>query len=237
MAKELPYFKFEPSEWLEGNIQMCSNESIVCFLNLCSGYWIKLGCISYAFALHKYCNRNASVLIELKNNGVIDIVNDQIIIKFLDSQLKEVKQVSEKRRKAAEKRWEGVKNASALQVQSKSNAIREEEIREDNTSTIVDDKAIDKVYLKVRENYKTYAAQLLSDDIFISSISREFLKTNDKNIQKATLRKYLHEYINRLDQDKKVHNNKKQFMEHFPNWLRKQEINLVKPKKEKIRYV
>ena len=134
MAKELPYFKFEASEWLEGNIQMCSYEAIVCFLNLCSGYWIKLGCISYAFALHKYCNRNASVLQELKNNGVIDIINDQIIIKFLDLQLKEVKEVSEKRRKAAEKRWNSKKYASALQVQSKSNAIREDKKREDNNT-------------------------------------------------------------------------------------------------------
>ena len=128
--------------------------------------------------------------------------------------------------------------AKDKQNESKLEANNNDNVNDNvNVSTIVDDKAIDKVYLKVRENYKTYAAQLLNDDIFISSISREFLKTNDKNIQKATLRKYLQEYINRLDQDKKVHNNKKQFMEHFPNWLRKQEINLVKPKKEKIRYV
>ena len=105
-----------------------------------------------------------------------------------------------------------------------------------NVSTNVDDIA-DTVFLKFRDNYKTYSAQLLNDEIFINSIAREFFKTQDKNIQKATLRKYLNEYLNRLDQDKKVHNNKKQFMEHFPNWLRKQEIKLVKPKKENVRYV
>ena len=58
MAKELPYFKFEPSEWLEGEIQICSDESISCFINLCSAYWLKLGCISYAFALHKYFRKS-----------------------------------------------------------------------------------------------------------------------------------------------------------------------------------
>ena len=106
-----------------------------------------------------------------------------------------------------------------------------------NVSTYVDEDKIDKIFLQFREKYKTYNAQLLTDGIFINSISREFFNTHDKNIQKETLRKYLKEYLNRLDQDKKVHNNKKQFMEHFPNWLRKQEIKLVIPKQEKQRYV
>ena len=106
-----------------------------------------------------------------------------------------------------------------------------------NVSTYVDEDKIDKIFLQFREKYKTYNAQLLSDGIFINSIAREFFNTHDKNIQKETLRKYLNEYLNRLDQDKKVHNNKKQFMEHFPNWLRKQEIKLVIPKQEKQRYV
>jgi len=130
MAKELPYFKFEPSEWLEGEIQVCSDESIVCFINLCSGYWLKLGNINYAFALHKYCKKDTSVLQELIDNKIITLNNDEISISFLDKQLNEFKEISEKRTSAANKRWENKEdNASALQVESKSNAIREEKIR------------------------------------------------------------------------------------------------------------
>lgn len=131
MAKELPYFKFEPSEWLEGEIQVCSNESIVCFINLCSGYWLKLGNINYAFALHKYCKKDASVLQELIDNKIITLNNDEISISFLDKQLNEFKEISEKRTSAANKRWENKEeNANALQLEYKSNAIREDKIRE-----------------------------------------------------------------------------------------------------------
>jgi len=129
MAKELPYYKHEPSEWLEGEIQICSDEAIVCFINLCSGYWLKLGCISYAFALQKYCRRNGNILQELVDAGMVDLNNENISIKFLDKQLSEFNNVSEKRSKAAQKRWS---DANALQVQSKSNAIREDKIREKN---------------------------------------------------------------------------------------------------------
>lgn len=131
MAKELPYFKFEPSEWLEGEIQVCSDEAIVCFINLCSGYWLKLGNINYAFALHKYCKKDASVLNELINNKIITLQNDEINISFLDKQLQEFKNISEKRTNAANKRWDNKEDdANALQLQSKSNAIREEKRRE-----------------------------------------------------------------------------------------------------------
>jgi hypothetical protein len=136
MAKELPYYKHEPSEWLEGEIQICSDEAIVCFINLCSGYWLKLGCMSYAFALQKYCRRNGNILQELVDAGMVDLNNENISIKFLDKQLSEFNNVSEKRSKAAQKRWS---DANALQVQSKSNAIREDKIREKNNIPSVEE--------------------------------------------------------------------------------------------------
>lgn len=140
MAKELPYYKFEPSEWLEGEIQICSDAAIVCFTNLCSGYWLKLGSMSYAFALHKYMRKDANLMQELINSNVIAVQEDEISINFLDKQLKEFKVVSDKRSFAAKKRWSKNTvnqdvNANALQVYSKSNAIREEKIREDKIIT------------------------------------------------------------------------------------------------------
>lgn len=133
MAKELPYYKHEPSEWLEGEIQACSDAAIVCFSNLCSGYWLKLGCISIAFALHKYCRRDPSILNELIENGIVRVEEDQIRISFLDKQLESVNELSKKRSENARKRWQNKnENAKALQLHSKSNAIREDKIREDN---------------------------------------------------------------------------------------------------------
>ena len=128
MAKELPYFKFEPNEWQSGMIQLCSLESKGLFMELCSLYWSRLGNLPYALALQKLCMGNASALQELEKTGIYTVENDQIFIKFLDEQLGEFEETAKKRAKAANKRWS---NASALQVQCKSNAIREEKRREE----------------------------------------------------------------------------------------------------------
>lgn len=128
MAKELPYWKFEPAEWDNGNIQMCSRESKGLFIDLCSIYWTRLGELPYALALQKLCNGSKDVLQELIKHEIIGVINDQIVIEFLDEQLLDRGQVSEKRRESALKRWS---DANALQMESKSNANRREEKREE----------------------------------------------------------------------------------------------------------
>lgn len=128
MAKELPYFRFEPGAWDTGNIQMCSRESKGLFVDLCSIYWSRLGELPYALALQKLCNGNKDALQELINHEIFGVIDGQIVIDFLDEQLLERGQVSVKRREAAQKRWS---DANALQLQSKSNANRREEKREE----------------------------------------------------------------------------------------------------------
>lgn len=136
MAKELPYFKFEPNAWDTGNIQMCSRESKGLFADLCSLYWSRLGELPYALALQKLCNGNNDAFQELRKHDIFGVIEDQIVIDFLDEQLLELNQISEKRRKAAQKRWG---DASALQMQSKSNAKRREEKREEEKKITRDD--------------------------------------------------------------------------------------------------
>lgn len=127
MGSELPYFKFHPSAWENGKIQLCSRNSKGLFVDLCSAYWTRQGELPYAFALHKHCNGDASLMQELIDNEVIIIEDTQIIIEFLDEQLSEFIEIGKKRADAANKRW----NASAMQVQCKSNARREEKRREE----------------------------------------------------------------------------------------------------------
>jgi hypothetical protein len=210
MAKELPFFKFEPSEWLEGEIQVCSDIAVVCFINLCSGYWLKLGCISYAFALQKYCNRNKDALQELINNKIITIIDDKICINFLDKQLNEFRNVSEKRTEAANKRWGNKgKDAIALQLECKSNAIREDKIREDN---------------------------IINSDFFNELlISESWIEINAKNnrITPEKVKKFLKIFFDKLiaEGDRKI--NKKEFMSHFARWL---PIELKKEIKDKPKF-
>ena len=39
MSKELPYFQFEPAQYLSGDIQLCSLEAQGVFINLLAIYW------------------------------------------------------------------------------------------------------------------------------------------------------------------------------------------------------
>jgi len=128
MAKELPYFKFEPNQWDSGMVQLCSYQSKGIFIEMCCLYWSRLGDLPYALALQKLCNGDASLLQELESNQIYDVEGGNITINFLDEQLNEFLETSEKRRAAANERW---KNASAMQMHSKSNAIREEKRRVD----------------------------------------------------------------------------------------------------------
>ena len=84
MAKELPYFKFEPAEWESGNIQAVSRESKGLFIEICSLYWLRLGELPYALALQKLCNGNAEQLTELCNLEILGVEDSQIVIEFLD---------------------------------------------------------------------------------------------------------------------------------------------------------
>lgn len=126
MAKELPYFKFEPQEWNSGMIQLCSLEAKGIFIEICCLYWSRTGNLPYAFALQKLCNGDTGLLHELETNGIITNNEGNIYIKFLDEQLDEFTETSQKRRDAANKRWN---DAKAMQKHSKSNAIREEKKR------------------------------------------------------------------------------------------------------------
>lgn len=106
-----------------------------------------------------------------------------------------------------------------------------------NVSTNVDEKTINNIFLEHKEKYKVYATQLYKDTIFVDSISQEFIRNESKEVIKLTLRKYLGLFLNSLDQTKKIHNNKKEFQQHFPSWMRKQpSIVKVYPKEEEIRY-
>jgi hypothetical protein len=50
MAKELPYFKFYPGEWLTGDITLLDESAQGAFILLCCHYWLKKGEVTLANA-------------------------------------------------------------------------------------------------------------------------------------------------------------------------------------------
>jgi hypothetical protein len=136
MAKELPYFKFEPNQWENGNIQMCTREGKGLFIDLCSMYWSRLGDLPLKLAVQKLCAGNATALDSLISDNIFTVIDSMICIDFLNEQLGEFENTSNQNSKNAREGWEkrrkkditSDRNASASNPQSESDAIREEKI-------------------------------------------------------------------------------------------------------------
>ena len=87
MSRQLPYFKFFTSEWLNGNITLEDYELQGLFINVCAYYWHRDCEVSYDQLAKKF-----------RTNNLTDLVPDfmqededtgQITIKFLDEQFSE----------------------------------------------------------------------------------------------------------------------------------------------------
>lgn len=139
MAKELPYFKFEPNQWENGNIQMLSREDKGLFIDLCSMYWSRLGDVPLKLAIQKLCAGNATALNSLCDEKIIEVLDGNIFIKFLSEQLNEFEDTRKQNSKNAKEGWEkrrkqkeeSERNATALSPQCENDAIREDKIIED----------------------------------------------------------------------------------------------------------
>jgi uncharacterized phage protein (TIGR02220 family) len=153
MAKELPYFKFEPNQWENGNIQMLSKEDKGLFIDLCSMYWSRLGDLPEKLAIQKLCGGNAVALKSLYDEKIIEVSDGNIYINFLSEQLNEFNDISKKNSKNAKDGWEkrrklsknaelSDRNATALNLQCESDAIREDKIIEDNKDICVDESTL-----------------------------------------------------------------------------------------------
>jgi len=202
MAKELPYFKFEPNAWDNGNIQMLSREDKGLFVDICSMYWSRLGDIPLKLVIQKLCAGNATALNSLCDEKIIEVIDGNIFIKFLSEQLNEFEDVSKQNSKNAKEGWEkrrkqkeeSDRNATALNPQCENDAIREdkireEEIKEENNNTALPfsffnslinygfKKELVLEWIKVRKNKK-----LTNTETSFKNFIKEIEKTNaDKN--------------------------------------------------------
>ena len=112
MAKELPYYQFEPAEHLAGDIQMCSLAAQGLFENIKSVYWIK-GC---ELTLKQVEGRfkEPELIKELLSNDILKVNKDNIYIEFLDEQYKDILSMKERLSKAGKKGYLAKKNKATL---------------------------------------------------------------------------------------------------------------------------
>ena len=127
--KELPYFKFEPAEWVIGDISLLDYEIKGLFIDICCFYWMKVGAIDKQMLNKRFANAE-QMLNKLFDEKIIkiDAKKEKVCIEFLDVQLAKFMQLSEIRSDAG-KQGGKAKQANAKQMLSKSKAndnIKEE---------------------------------------------------------------------------------------------------------------
>lgn len=101
---DLPYFKFQISAWNGGDILQCNMTAQGLFINLCALYWGKRGELYFSKMLKKF-PRKQKHFDELISEGVIKLIEDKIVISFLDEQLSDRGAVSVKNADNAKERW------------------------------------------------------------------------------------------------------------------------------------
>ena len=125
MSKRLPYFQFEPAEWLAGDIMFCSMESQGLYVNLMALYWQKDCDLSLEQA-KKRLNSEKSFE-ELISEKIIKVDSGKIQISFLNDQWGKLSEKStansDNGRKGALKRWQKNGESIVPPIEENSQAI------------------------------------------------------------------------------------------------------------------
>lgn len=130
MAKELPYFQFEPAEYLTKDVSFCSLSAQGLFINICSFYWQRQCELSKDQFLRRF--NYETEFNELIKEGVIDVVDGIIKVKFLDLQyIKATDFSKEQSRKGSLGGRPKKPNESQTKAELKPNESRIKAIRED----------------------------------------------------------------------------------------------------------
>jgi len=103
---KLQWFKFTPTDWVMGKIQRCPEITQARFMRLICLYWNKECVLSYEDAEIEIDKEHLDILVSKK---IIKLDEDLLVIDFLNEQLENISETSEKRRKAVLQRWAKVK--------------------------------------------------------------------------------------------------------------------------------
>ena len=209
MSKRLPYFQFEPAEYLAGDIMFCSYSAQGIFNTICALYWQKDCDLKYSQVIKRLDNED--LIKELISEKIIKVENDSIIINFLNEQYVKATEKSKVNStngsKGALKRWANNSEsnseiiATPLKSDSESIALREDKIKEDE--------------IKI-DNKKFVDACLISEQ-WLEVICMQNKLSIDK--AKEKLKEFEIHLIASGEQKKYLED----FKTHFNNWLNKKE--------------
>ena len=226
MAKELPYFKFEPAEYITKDISFCSYAAQGLFINLCSHYWQRNCEMTLSQAERRF--KDKELLKELLDEGVISHVNHKIIIKFLIEQRDEAIEKSKTNKANGSKGGRPIKpkenqkqtenKPNGFNLLSETKGIIKDNIIKDNITTT---KEAEVDFFKVDEWIK----EIGKSDIFLEGLYRTH------KLYHGSISELLNNFKEHLKIYPKLHNNFSDFKKHFASWL-----NIKSNKKELGKY-
>ena len=134
MAKELPYFKFNASEWISGEITLESLETQGAFINICAFYWFKSGCLTLT-EIKRRLKLKQPTINRLVDSNHIKVVDDMIEISFLREQFDERGMISKRNSNNGRKGGAPVGNKNAKiepETQKKTSENNREQAKTSN---------------------------------------------------------------------------------------------------------
>jgi len=219
MSKRLPYFQFEPAEYLAGDIMACSYAAQGMFNNICALYWQKDCELKYSQTIKRFGNEE--LVKELISENIIKSKNDKITINFLNEQYEKatIKSVinSGNGKKGAAKRWQ--KNSEAIATPLKTDSELDGEIIALREDKIIED--------KIKEN-------IIDNVAFFSECktSTQWLEVtamqNKVSLEIITL--FLGNFETHLITMGEQKQTVKEVKEHFTHWLKKQDLSNFRTK-------
>lgn len=153
MSKELPFFKFNATEWITGNISYESFELQGAFISVCAEYWNRNNTLTIEEA--KLRLRNSELIEKLIEKNYLKTKKTFLVISFLDLERKEI---SAKRLKLSESGRKGGLSKAKATLKQGSSIIEVDK-----------DKEID----SIKERKQTFASSLVP---FVELYGKEMIR-------------------------------------------------------------
>lgn len=136
MAKELPYFKFNSSEWISGEITLEPLDVQGAFINICAYYWFKSGSITLT-EINRRLKLKQATINRLLDGNHIKLNGDLIEITFLREQFDERGMIS-KRNSANGKKGGAPKGNKNAKIKAETKEITSENNQEQAKTTNIE---------------------------------------------------------------------------------------------------
>lgn len=201
MAKELPYFKFNVSEWLLGRISDENYRVQGLFLSACCHYWHKECLITLVELNKKLGKTNTKLLVNYK---FIFESDGDITIPFLDEQRSELTELQRKRIEAGRRGGKAKGKQSLIKTEANPKHLEVDKIK----------KRKDKI----------------KEDLFSSQVWKEGIAKLNK-CKLIEVEKYLVIFLEGQELDDNLDRDLQEVKKHFRAWFKKQDFKSDKPKR------